>query len=326
MVTELRTVPLKSNEEMILVRLRAPAPDWEERLVDLIAHKGEPWLSYLRLVLQQELAGLEVYFYLGLLEGEIVGNIMTTEATAPRSGILGNVFTLPAHRRKGICAALMAALTDDFRSRGGQVMTLGTGYDSPAFHIYARFGFRSMAGTGRMIWEAQPSFLNDYFTAGPTTVRDIAWPDWAFLDLLYAMEEGDFLRNLRFAQYGISGYEGLFPQLHEMVGQPPAQSRVLQKAGGEVVGHVTLLPDPRWRGSVLLLDVFIHPNFYQAGSELLAAVEFLADTKIQAYAEVTAEQKIVRLKERGLREEAVLRNQLIAGDARRNVVVLATGP
>ncbi len=325
MLTELTTVRLKSNEEMSLIRVAAPEPQWAERLVDLIAHKGEPWVGYLRLVLQQQLPGLEVYVYVGLLAGEIAGNIMTLEATAPRLGILGNVLTAPAHRRKGICMALMEALTNDFRGRGGRGMTLGTGYGSPAYHIYHSFGFRSVAGTGRMIWQVEPGFLQDYFAPAPTQVRDIAWPDWAFLDLLYTMEEGDFVRNVRFAQYGLSAYEGLFPQLHEMTTQPPGQSKVLEKDSGEVVGHVTLLPDPRWRDSVLLLDVFIHPNSYPAAGELLAAIEFPANTKIQAYAETTAQEKIATLKDRGLHEEAVLLSQLTVGDEQRDVVVLAAG-
>jgi len=326
LVTELKTVPLKSNERMSLVKLTAPQPEWEERIIDFLRHKGEPWISQLQLILQEELPGLEVNFYLGLVAGEVAGNIMTVEASSPRVGILSHVFTAPAHRRKGICGTLMETLTADFVSRGGRAMTLGTGYDSPAFHIYASFGFRSVANAGRMIWEAQPDFIKDYFTTGPTMVRDIAWPHWALLDLLYTVEEGDFLRSVRFAQYRPASYEHLFTELRDLVAQPPAQSKVLAKDSGEVVGHATLLPDPRWQNSVLLLDIFIHPNFYEAGSELLEAIEFPAHTKIQAYAEAAAERKIALLKARGLEEEAILRRQLAADGQPVDVVVLSTRP
>ena len=308
---------------MSLVRLTAPQPDWEEWLVGFLEHKGEPWVSDLRLILREELPGLEVRFYLGLVGEELVGNIMTVEAVNPRVGIMGHVFTVPAHWRKGICTALMDTLTGDFASRGGQAMTLATGYDSPAFHIYANFGFRSLANTGRMIWAAQPGFLKDYFAAGPTTVRDIGWSDWALLDLLYTVEEGDFLRSVRFAQYRPGSYEGLFTQFHDLLDQPPAQSKVLEKEDGEVVGHATLLPDPRWQHRVLLLDVFMLPDFYKAGKELLAAIEFPADTKIQAYAEATSEAKIALLKGRGLQEEAILPRQLTVDGEPVDVVVLA---
>ncbi len=311
---------------MTLVKLTAPAPDWEERLLAFLGHKGEPWDTVLRVMLEEELPGLEVHFYMGMLDGEIAGNITTTEATAPRVGILGHVFTVPHHRRKGICAALMETLTTDFARRDGEGMTLGTGYDSPAYHIYHSFGFRSVAQTGRMIWETEPRFLQDYFAPGSTEVRDMAWPDWALLDLLYTIGEGDFLRSVRFAQYGPSAYEGLFPQLHDLVEQPPAQSKMLVKDGGEVVGHATLLPDPRWRNSVLLLDIFAHPNFYEAARRLVDAIEFPADTKIQAYAEAASQEKIVLLRDRGLAEEAILRNQLAVGARSVDVVVLSTNP
>ena len=322
-LTELKTVQLKSQEEFTVIRVAAPAPEWEERLVGVVGHKGEPWVGALRLVLAEELPGLEVYVYLGLLEGETIGNIMSTEATAPRVGILGNVFTAPAHRRKGVCAALMAAFTEDFLKRGGRAMTLGTGHDSPAYHIYDRFGFRGVGQTGRMIWEAQPGFLTDYFGAGPTTVRGIAWPDWALLDLLYSIEESDYLRNVCFAQYGPNGYEGLFPQLHDLAERAPARSHVLMKDGGQVVAHASLLPDPRWPGSVLLLDVFTHPDFRQSAAELLAALAFPPHAKIQAHAEATSAGKIALLKGRGLREEAILRNQLLRADQRLDVIVLS---
>jgi len=326
LATELQTIQLKSNEKMVVVKLTAPAPDWEERVVGLLSHKGQPWINWLRLVLNEELPGLKVHFYLGLLGEELVGNIMTTEAVSPQVGIVGHVFTVPAHRRKGICTALMDTLTEDFIDRGGQAMTLGTGYDSAAFHIYASFGFESVAQTGRMIWEAQPGFLKDYFAAGPTTVRDIGWSDWALLDLLYTVKDGDFMRSVRFAQYRPASYEGLFPQLHDLLDQPSAQSKVLEKEDGEVVGHATLLPDPRWQNSVLLLDLFVHPNFYEGAGELLAALPFPADAKIQAFAEATSEAKIALLKGRGLQEEAILLRQLTVDGEPVDVVVLAKVP
>lgn len=324
MLTELKTVYLKSHEEMTVARVSTPAPEWEERLVGFLEHKGEPWVSDLQVILSQQLAGLEVHFYVGMLAGAVVGTAMTTEATAPRVGMVGHVFTAPEHRRKGICMALMEALTTDFVSRGGQGMTLGTGHKGLAYHIYHSFGFRSVANTGRMIWEAQRGFLGDYFAAGPTSVRDIAWPDWALLDLLYTVQEGDYLRSVRLEQYRPAAYEAKFTGLRRLLGEPSAQSKILQKETGEVVGHATLLPDPRWQNSVLLLDVFVHPNYCQAGRALLKALEFPADRKIQAYAEAASQEKIALLNDRGLEEEAILRNQLVVGAQPVDVVVLST--
>ena len=89
-------------------------------------------------------------FYLGVIEGEAVGNIMTVEHGG--IGILGHVYTLPEQRRKGIASRIMAAQMKDFQERGGRTLTLGTGFDSPAYWIYQGYGFRSIVeGSGRHV-------------------------------------------------------------------------------------------------------------------------------------------------------------------------------
>ena len=131
METHLTDVELKSGEAMRIVRIDAPDPAWQDRILPFLQHKGEPWLWQMELALEEGLGACEQRYYLGVLEGgEVVGNIMTTELMERPVGILGHVFTPPAHRRKGICSHLMVALTEDFRARGGRAMFLHTGYDS----------------------------------------------------------------------------------------------------------------------------------------------------------------------------------------------------
>jgi len=184
MTKEMGNVALKSGQTMRIVRVDAPDPDWKRPVLDFLQHKGEPWVEANRLVLEQQLEGIQTYFYLAMSDEEIVGNIMTIEAVEAGVGILGHVFTAPEHRRKGICWAIMEALTGDFVGRGGRGMTLSTGHDGPAYHIYRHFGFRGVGQTGKMIWEAESGFLGNYFAPGMTEVREVHWPDWCLLDLL----------------------------------------------------------------------------------------------------------------------------------------------
>jgi len=312
LVTAMGTVTIKSGEELRIIRVAGPDAEWKEPIMKALGHKGGPWVSTIQMTLEQPLEGVQCYYYLGLLDGEIAGNITTTEATEVGVGILGHVFTSPSHRRKGICMALMEALTGDFAARGGGAMTLATGHDSPAYHIYRGFGFAGIGTSGRMIWQARPDFVEQYFSAGPTEVRDITWPDWAMLDLLYKIEAGSFLRGIYFTHYGPSSYESLFPQLLRLAEEnEDVQAKVLAKPGGEVVGHAMLVPDPRWHNDVWLLDFFVHPDFCPAAGELLAAIELPPGRKVQAYADSHSPEKIQLLEAAGFHQETVLRNQII---------------
>ncbi len=305
-------VTIKSGEQLEIIRVVGPDAEWKEPIIKTLQHKGESWVDIIQMTLEQSLEGVQCCYYLGLLDGEIAGNITITEATEQGVGSLGHVFTSISHRRKGICMALMGTVTRDFTARDGRVMTLGTGYDSPAYHIYSSFGFAGIGTSGRMIWEARVGFLDDYFAAAASDVADISWPDWLRLDLLYTIPEGSFLRGIYFTHYGACDYENHFLRLSKLITDTEsAQSKVLIKPGGEVVGHALLLPDPYWHNDVWLLDLFVHPDFYPAAGELLAAIELPPGHKVQAYADSHSPEKIQLLEGAGFHQEAVLRNQIV---------------
>ncbi len=294
-------------------------------MLDFLQHKGEPWEDATRLILEQQLEGIQSYFYLAMSDEGITGNIITIEAAEAGVGILGHVFTAAEHRRKGICSAIMEVLMRDFGGRGGRGMTLGAAREGPAYHIYESFGFRGVGETGNMIWEAESGFLANYFSPGATTVRDVCWADWALLDLLYKTESGSFLRGAYYTHCGPSSYENCFVRFYNLIQEPPSQSKVLAKPSGEVVGHALLLPDPRWKKDVLLLDMFVHPHFYQAAAELLEAIDLLPGVKVQAYADGRSLQKVDLLKQRGFAQEALLSGQLRDVDGEPlDVIILST--
>ncbi len=186
MVDELDTVELKSGEEMQIVRVVPPEPEWAERILPFLAHKGEPWMWQMETAFKEGLPGATQYFYEGVLDGEVVGNIMTVESMDPPIGLLGHVFTPEQQRRKGICSRLMEALTEDFRDRDGRAMFLHTGYDTPPYHIYQSWGFEGYRETGTMAWVLEADFRANQFAPRPVEPRETNWGDWPALKSMRA--------------------------------------------------------------------------------------------------------------------------------------------
>ena len=144
MYTTFGSEVLKSGERLEVGVVTAPDAEFGDAIQRLLVHKGPEWALHMGATLRGETDMLETRFYVGLLDGAPVANVMTVESKG--IGILGHVFTRPAQRRKGICQAVLRRLMDDFRLRGGSVLLLGTGYESPAYWIYHSFGFRSLKG------------------------------------------------------------------------------------------------------------------------------------------------------------------------------------
>ena len=141
------TVQLKSGETMEIGVAVAPEPAMKEKMADLLRHKGGVWNWHVEKNMTERLDDLETRFHVGIIGGNPVSNVMTLEYKGV--GILGHVFTRPEHRRKGACHAILTELMKDFRSRGGRLLHLGTGFDSPPYWIYHSFGFRGLAEARR---------------------------------------------------------------------------------------------------------------------------------------------------------------------------------
>jgi predicted N-acetyltransferase YhbS len=276
----------------------------------------------MEVALQEGLPTLTMHFFECVVDGEIVGNLTTVEGQQRPVAILQHVFTTPAHRRKGICRALMTALSEDFVARKGRAMYLGTGYESPPYWIYHSFGFRSIAGTGYMRWLPGGGSDEEYFAPGPVEVRDTMWADWPALDALYLVPEGWYLRGFRFGQYGLVSYEGAYPTLVEAreKGSVP-DIKVLSKADGAVMGHAFVATQPQWKGEPYVLDFFVHPNFEDEAERLLSSLILPTDRKLQAYADTEAETRCEALEAAGFEQEALLRRQIQRGEEWLDVAV-----
>ena len=280
------------------------------------------------LALDHGVEGATMNFFEGVLDdGSIAGNITTVESLEPPIGLLQHVFTPEEHRRKGVCSALMTALTEDFAARDGRAMFLHTGYQSPAYWIYHSFGFEGYRDTGTMFWLREEGFREKLFAPRPTTVRDTHWGDWAPLEALAETEEGWHLRSVYLGKYGFSGFEGDYLALRRaMVDGPVHQVKVLEAKDGAIAGYALIADLRSWPGAPRALDFFVHPNFLGEGEKLLAATELPEDRKLLAFADSASEGKADMLEDAGFELEATLKGQMRDQDGRELDLLIFSKP
>jgi len=324
MIEQLERVTLKSGETMDVVMVQAPEPTMRPQILPFLGHKGEPWEIPMAEGLLEKLPGLEERFYLGVLNGEIVGNITTVEALERPVGCLQHVYTDPNHRRKGICQAVIRNLRDDFARRSGRYMGLGTGYDSPPYWIYHGIGFRGIGQTGLMEWRREEGFGERYFAPRPARARATQWGDWPLLECLYLQEAGWVLRSLRYGCWGRSSFEGNYVRMVQDTREGHVLgSTVLECEDGALVGHALCARDWSYLGHTYLLDFFIHPHFVEYGAALIEALPLPTGAKVQAHCDGRAAGKVAVLERCGFAEEARLRQQVRWEDEWLDVVVWA---
>lgn len=322
MHTVLATETLKTGEALQIECVLAPDADRKAQIVPFLAHKPDNYRAHVEAAFAGACDGLETRFYVGLLEGQIVGNIMTVEANGV--GILGHVNTREDQRRKGICQAIMARQMHDFRERNGHVLLLGTGYQSAAYHIYHSFGFQDLPqarpGVMRYLRDGEePDFLTRFFApAAPCAVAPAGWKHWPLVALLASLPDLPHLRSLTLGARGVTLLEGPYCTfMHRWLGDPHAGAVVLESETGAVVGVATLVPDPHWP-DVRLLDVFAHPHVAPADVDALIRALPPLPGNIQCYAGAEDTVKIAALEQAGFARAAVLPNQFREGDSWRD--------
>ena len=314
---------LKTGEALQIECVLAPDADRETQIIPFLAHKPGEYRTHIEAAFSAGACdGLETRFYVGLLDGQVVGNIMTVEAHGV--GILGHVNTREDQRRKGICQAIMARQMDDFRERNGHVLLLGTGYQSAAYHIYHSFGFRDLPqgrpGVMRYLRDDEPDFVARFFAPAPCAVAPAGWKHWPLVALLAALPDLPYLRSLTLDAHGVTLLEGPYCAFMSRWGaNTRAHAAVLESETGAVVGVATLVPDERWP-DVRLLDVFAHPQV--AATDIVALIRALPPLPgtVQCFTGATQEDtvKIAALEQAGFARAAVLPDQFRQGDSWRD--------
>jgi hypothetical protein len=326
MNTTLATETLRTGEILTIECVVPPESTREAQIRPFLAHKPGNYRAHIEAALTGQCDALETRFYIGLLNGEMVGNIMTVETGG--IGIFGHVHTREDQRRKGICDAIMRHQMADFRRRDGQALLLGTGYQSPAYRIYATHGFRDwpVGKPGAMRYDTAPqeAFEAEFFAPAPGNKPVPAqWRHWPLVALLATVPTPVTLRSLTLNLWGVGLLEGAYSQfLHAYGSRPDACAAVLESETGAVTALATCVPDSRWPGTQLL-DLFAHPVATVEDLARLLQSLPLPASPIQSYADTRDTQKIGALEALGFRKAAVLPNQFQEQDIQRDVWLYA---
>jgi len=320
---ELGDALLKSGDIMKVIVVQAPDAEFKEAVMHFLKHKSGIWQWHMISAFEGKTGSLDSRFYIGSLNKRIISNISIWKHKG--AGIVSHVFTSEDHRRKGACKGIFKLLMDNFISQGGKFLTLGTGYDTPVYRIYSSFGFRMAKSSNRdgevvMQCNLDPDFERDFFSNRPVRCRDLEWKDWPALNVLFAFEEGEYIRSIHHSAFGSANYEPYF--LHDLKARSEGhQAKVLESDEESVVGYVTLKPDRRWAGNVWLLDFYVHPDFSSKARLLLESLEWPKE-KVSCYVE-EASEKIDLLQSFGFSKEAVLTKQIRKGTKDMNVVLMS---
>ncbi|HUW55788.1 MAG TPA: GNAT family N-acetyltransferase [Planctomycetota bacterium] len=300
---------LKTGESVEIGVFTSPvAAPFADQLNRLLGHKGWEWVWQIGRSVKGETDELENRFYAARRGDEILSNVSTFEAGGV--GILGHVWTPPEERRKGLCTAIFEVLMEDYRSRGGGLMLLGTGYNSPPYHIYRRFGFVGYyEGSGLMRYSTEDDFERRYFAAGETKVVGPTWAAWPKLNALFAEPE-EFTKSIHYGRFYRQCAEDLYLWLLHAMGEGESICLKLleSEATGAVVGCAWTAPDRRFPG-VHLLDLYCHPNHPDGYAKLLGAMTWPA-AKVTTYVEAGLETKAAALESAGFEREATLKGHL----------------
>ena len=326
MYTPIADKTLRTGESLEIGVVLAPDDHHAPLVRPILAHKSRNDQWHLDEVFAGRVGLLETRFYLGRLKDRSVCNIMVSEHDG--IGILSHVYTAPEHRRKGIARLVMTEQMADFQARSGRFLTLSTGYDTHPYYLYHGFGFRSVVPeSGHMKYMGNATFETEHFRIdedGEARVIPGDWKHWPSLNVLSAQAGPPFLRNAGLGHIGPRMFEGAYMGLMKQTREEEdVQVRLVVTEHGAVAGYATLVPDTRWRGETLLLDLTVHSAFKTQLKPLLESFVLPAGRKVLCHVEPGDGPKTAALEGAGFVHEATLRQQFKAADRAMDVEVFA---
>ncbi len=308
MMERTETATIKTGEAVDFSILRAPDAEWSPVVMDLVGHKGELWNWQNEMCLTQDL-GIDVYYYFLHRQGRGFSNVMTAEYKGV--GSFGHVYTVPEDRRKGACAAIMERQMAHFRERGGRLLTLATGFETPPYQIYKKFGFVGVEDQNGHMWYAREpldAVLDAYFEPCDAVIEPVGWKHWPMAPVLFLSDVPGVVRMAPERVFGRVTTEG--PLIHVIRDRfkpngPIRGQALVNPATGAVLGVAAWNWDKLWTGT-LVLDVFCHPRFWHRAPDLLNALALAEDERHLAYVDAHCPAKREALEAVGFRAVTTL--------------------
>ncbi len=266
---------------------RPPVLDHAFRdLVELLAHKGDPWIGDIRRRLAGAMEGAQDYYFVARYQDQLVGHVWyTTLAGTPELGLIGHVYTVPPFRRRGISARLVEMALDDFRQRGGRAMQLFT--STPyTLDFYGRFEFENL-------YQNQAYHATDWYMCSPSgayeelqravagtrgVVKPLSAGALPQFCLLYNIERRTRLKN-RAQKIGL-GLEAELAFIHSW--QEVDSGRTICHCTGDDhfltgVAAISRLEFPH-QAHIGMFDLYVEPNNVWHADELAEACLAARDT------------------------------------------------
>jgi hypothetical protein len=315
MYQKLQTVSLKSGEEAEMGIVSGPdTTTWGEQTRLLLGHKPGIFKWQIdEFLTKPQLA--ESRFYILSKKSKPFANIMLIEGRG--IGIFGHVYTVPEERRKGAADIIHHHLMEDFKKRGGRAMYLGTGYDSPPYHLYAKHGFAGVEPkSGAMFWFAkgQQAFEAEVFAKSAVTIEPLVLKHYPTLPALAMMKHPARVRISGMGVVGIVSTEGGSLEYLSNMTQPKpdplgscAYVAVSEKSGIPVAIAASA-PHPVFHKQSDGVDLFCAPGFEAELPKLYQKLNLNPARGLYSYADPLWPEKAEALKACGLQKAGVLKN------------------
>lgn len=321
----LGTHDLPDGQRVEIALVQAPDRQYRDAILTLLAHKGGAWETHMIAALDGAAGSLETRWYLGIIDDRPVANVMTVEQHGV--GILGHVYTQDGFRRQGICKAILTHAMADFRSRNGQALILGTGYDSVPYRIYHSFGFRSLRGGFMQYTSRAPEdFDRDWFSGEAADVTTAAWEHWPLVAMLAARPDGSNLRSVAWGLRDMGNLEGPYCEFMRLRSEGAAEGTVTVTRHGAAVACATCVPfrigwnDRPWPDT-WLVDAFAHPHYSGALEATIRALPWRSGKSL-ALVRSTDEERIAAFCAAGFSCEGMIPGLIASGSYDGDIQVL----
>jgi len=270
------------------------------------------------------------YFFVGELDGEIVGTLWyCTPATCREIAYMGEVTTHKRQRRKGVATGLLEVAIDSFRETGGRAIYITNLCPNAPHRVYRKLGFQAY-GYGLITYggivrltlnERSEDFDRAYYEHDSnTSTRDVNWGDLPHFIALLSYPHPWILRAYNFGLIGPGVFDELGRSFMNFMKTLKEGNicLVLGDSENRMVGTAcTSSLHTRSQSHVKTVDFLVHPNYFAEAAELLKAlVEKLSDgkaEKLQAYAAATDRSRTEILRLCGFKREATMPAQLLIG-------------
>ena len=143
MLTELNLITLKSGEKMRVCLLRPPADDLLDNMKALFEHYPEqPRRDIFQRFRGDYSLTCDDFYFVGIIDGQVAGVVWYGYAKDFRDiANFGNVYTVPAHRKKNITNILMEYFAEHFKTSVAKAVFC-TCSNPWIVSIYAKHGFK----------------------------------------------------------------------------------------------------------------------------------------------------------------------------------------